>query len=161
MINEYQITIDSTDDISKMLSEAKRQGIIYDYYNACIYLRGASGTSIEVGKELRGLYVVATGPAVVHARENASIIAENSAVVHAHGRTYVKARERSQVYAHEESIVDLEEGAVAYVDSDDVEILANDDSRAYLPADGEPGAGACAEALDNAEIVRDGATLPN
>lgn len=154
MINEYRITIDSNDDISEMLAEAKRRGITYDYYNTCVYLRGASGTPIEVGKELRGLYVVATESAVVHARESASIIAEDSATVHAYGRAYVKARRRSQVYAHGESIVDLEDGAVAYIDSDDVEVLASDDSRAYLPADGKPGAGACAEALDNAKIIR-------
>lgn len=154
MINEYQITIDSNDDISKMFARAQRRGITYDYYNACIYLRGASGTSIEAGEELRGLYVVATGAAVVHARENASIIAGDSAVVHAYGRTYVKARGRSQVYAHEESIVDLEDGAVAYIDSNDVEALAVDDSTVYLPAEGDPGAKAYAEALDNAKIIR-------
>lgn len=154
MINEYQITINSTDDISKMLADAERRGILYDYYNACIYLRGGSGTSIEVGSELRGLYVVALGPAVVHAGEGVSIIAENSATVHAHERVYVNARERSRVYAHEGSIVDLKDEAVAYIDSDDVEVLATDDSIAYLPAEGAPGAEACAEALDNAKIIR-------
>lgn len=154
MINEYQITINSTDDISKMLADAERRGILYDYYNACIYLLGGSGTSIEVGSELRGLYVVASGPAAVHAGEGASIIAENSVTVHARGRAYVKARDHSQVYAHEESIVDLEDRAVVYIDSDDVEVLATDDSIAYLPAEGAPGAEACAEAIDNAKIIR-------
>lgn len=138
MINEYQITIDSNDAISEMLAEAKRRGISYDYYNACIYLRGASGTSIEVGKELRGLYVVATGPAVVHVRENDSIIAEDSATVHAYDRATVAVNMEASVY----------------VASDDVAVESwGDSTKVYLPAEGSAGANPHLRVEGDAKVI--------
>lgn len=154
MVNEYQITINSTDDISRMLAEAERLGIAYDYYNACIYLRGASGTSIDVGEALKGLYVVAEGAAIVHVREGASVIAEGSATVHVHDDSSTVARSRATVYAHDSALVTLEDQSSAYVTSDDVEVLAQDDSTVYLPAERSAGADPIVELRDSAEVIR-------
>lgn len=50
MVNEYSIVINSTDDVEKAMSEAKKSGVVYDYYNAVFYLRGSRGSAIEVDR---------------------------------------------------------------------------------------------------------------
>lgn len=154
MINEYQIVINSNSDISEMLAAAERRGIAYDYYNACIYLRGASGTSIDAGEALKGLYVVAEGAATVHVREGVSAIAEGSATVHVHDHSSVVARERATVYAHDNALVTLEDRSSARVTSDYVEVLAQDDSTVYLPEEKSAGADPIIELRGSAEIIR-------
>ena len=154
MINEHQITINSTSDISEILDSAERRGIRFDYFNACIYLRGSEGSSIEVGRALKGLYVVACGPATVHVREGASVIAEGRATVHVYAGAYVRASDRATVHAYETALVDLDGEATAHVASDDVEVLAREDSLVYLPAEGLPGAQAYVDLWDSAKIAR-------
>ena len=136
-----------------MLAEAKRRGIAYDYYNTCIYLRGSADSVIEVGRRLKGLYVVAQGPADVHVLDGASVIAEGATVVRAYGRSLVTARERSTVYAYDGALVTLEDCSTAHVLSGDVDIVACGDSRVRVPEEYAEDILEWAEIWDNATII--------
>lgn len=153
MINEHQISIDSTEDIQTMISKARKSGIVYDYYNAVIYLRGSADSVIEVDRRLKDLYVVAQGPADVHVLDGASVIAEGAAVVRAYGRSHVTARERSTVYAYDEALVTLEDCSTAHVLSGDVDIVACGDSRVRVPEEYAEDIRKWAELRDNATII--------
>ena len=65
MKNQYEYTINSTEDIRKALGEADREGYALTHYNSAFYLRGEAGKSITVDDSLANLYVVAYGPAPV------------------------------------------------------------------------------------------------
>lgn len=137
MVNEYQIIINSTEDIQKELSKAEESGIVYDYYNAVIYLRGSEGSVIEVGRSLKGLYVVAQGPAEVRVTGGSSVMAEGSTTVHAYEISHVIARGHSTVFAYDEALVDLEDSSTCHLISPEAEVLAADDSRVILPKGGD------------------------
>lgn len=65
MKNQYEYTINSTEDIRKALSEAEREGYELTHYNSAFYLRGTAGELISVDDSLANLYVTAYGPAPV------------------------------------------------------------------------------------------------
>lgn len=153
MINEYQVVINSTEDIPRALSAARKSGIVYDYYNTVIYLRGSSGSVIEVDRRLKGLYVVAQGPADVHVLDEASVIAEGKAVVRVYGKSLVTAREQSTVYAYDSALVTLEDYSRAHILSGDVDIVACDDSQVLIPDEYGDEVREWARLRDDATIV--------
>ena len=57
MKNQYEYTINSTEDISKALAEAERMGYRLTSYNSTFRLRGEAGHSIAVDDSLADLYV--------------------------------------------------------------------------------------------------------
>lgn len=154
MVNEYTIVLNSTEDIQRMMSEAEKSGIVHDYFNTVVYLRGYDESPIEVGRDLLNLYVVAQGPSPVHIRQGVSVLAEGGATAYVYDGSYVNAKGRTTVHAYGKAIVTLEDEAVAYIMSDDVSGQASDNARVFLPEAGRPGAEAFVELEGHAEIVR-------
>ena len=153
MVNEYQIILNSTEDIQKELSKAEESGVVYDYYNAVIYVRGTPRSRIDVGRDLEGLYVVAQGPAEVRTLDRVSVIAEGEVLVRAHGGSCVTARDRSTVYAYDSALVTLEDHSTAHALSGDVDITACGDSRILVAEEYADDIREWAELRDNATVV--------
>ena len=93
MKNQYEYTINSTDDIRKALDEAERGGYDLTFYNSAFYLRGTAGEPISVDDSLANLYAVTYGPAPVwvSGEGEVTVRAEESAVVYATGGSLVDA----------------------------------------------------------------------
>lgn len=156
MKNQYEYTINSTEDIRKALDEAESEGYDLTHYNSAFYLRGVAGEPISVDDSLATLYVVAYGPAPVwvSGEGETTVIAEESAVVYAVEGGVVDAYDSSIVYAYDHSEVVVQMGASVYVASDDVCVEAWGDSKVYLPAPGVAGSGATVNLNHSATVTR-------
>ena len=112
MKNQYEYTINSTEDISRALADAESNGYDLTHYNSAFYLRGTASESISVDDSLANLHVVAYGPAPVwvSGEGDTTVIAEESAVVYAIERGVVDAYESSTVYAYGRSTVVVQMG---------------------------------------------------
>lgn len=157
MKNQYEYTINSTEDIARAIAEAEREDYYLTHYNSSFYLRGEADNPISVDDSLADLYVVAYGPAPVwvSGEGRATVIAEESSTVYATEGSQVDAYDNATVYAYDRSSVDVSMDAVVYVASDDVDVNAWGDSKVYLPAAGVAGSGAHVTLNDdNAEIIR-------
>jgi hypothetical protein len=143
-INQSFYTIDSTDDISRALSEARRDGCELTYSNAVFSIYGKVGSSILVDDSLAGLHVVAFGPAPVVVSGSETLVqVKGSAVAYATEGSRVDAYDSATVYAYDRARVIVSMESSVYVASDDVLVDAHGDSKVYLPA--YPRAGAFAE----------------
>lgn len=156
MKNQYEYTINSTEDIRKALDEAKREGSCLTFYNSAFYLRGAAGESISVDDSLANLYVVAYGPAPVwvSGEGEVTVRAEEGAVVYATEGSLVDAYDSATVYAYDRSKVDVSMDASVYVASDDAAVEAFGTSKVYLPHDGVSGSRAFVHLRGDAKIIR-------
>lgn len=156
MKNQYEYTINSTDDIRKALNEAEREGYYLTHYNSAFYLRGTAGNPISVGDSLANLHVVAYGPAPVwvSGEGETTVIAEGSAVVYATEAGIVDAYDSATVYAYDLSNVVVQMDASVYVASDEVDVEAWGDSKVYLPAEGVEGADPHLRVEGSANVIR-------
>ena len=156
MKNQYEYTINSTDDIRKALEEAEREGYYLTYYNSAFYLRGTAGEAISVDDSLANLCVVAYGPAPVwvSGEGETTVIAEGSAVVYAIEGGVVDAYDSATIYAYDRSDVVVQMDASVYVASDDVNVEAWGDSKVYLPAEGIAGADPGLRVEGASEVIR-------
>lgn len=156
MKNRYEYTINSTEDISRALAEAEREGYVLTYYNSAFYLRGTAGEPISVDDSLADLYVVAYGPAPVWAsgEGGTTVIAEKSAVVYAIEGGVVDAYGSATVYAYDSATVDVSMEATVYVSSNGVDVGAFGSSKVYLPAPGVGGSRAQVLLEGDAKIIR-------
>lgn len=156
MKNQYEYTINSTDDIRRALEEAEREGYELTYYTASFYLVGVAGEVISVDDSLADLYVVTRGPAPVRVsgEGKTTLIAEGSAVVYATEGSLVDSYDSATVYAYDHSEVDVSTGSSVYVASDDVLVNAFGDAKVYLPAPGKPGAGATVNAPSASNLIQ-------
>lgn len=156
MKNQYEYTINSTEDIRKALDEAEREGYRLSHYSSAFYLRGTAGEPISVDDSLANLYVVAYGPAPVwvSGEGETTVIAEESAVVYATEGSVVDAYDSSTVYAYDHSEVVVQMEASVYVSSDDVDVEAWGDSQVYLPAEGSAGADPRLRVRGDAKVIR-------
>ena len=103
MKNQYEYTINSTEDISKALAEAERAGYRLTFYNSTFHLRGEAGHRIAVDDSLADLYVKAHGPSPVEVSGEGKVIvhAEDEAVVYAQEGSVVDAYASATVYAYD------------------------------------------------------------
>ena len=156
MKNQYEYTINSTDDIRKALGEAEREGYDLTFYNSAFYLRGDAGNPISVGDSLAHLCVTTYGPApvLVSGEGEVTVRAVENAVVYATEGSLVDAYDSATVYAYDRSQVDVSENASVYVASDDADVEAFGNSKVYLPSDGVAGAQAWVRLEGFAEIIR-------
>ena len=156
MKNQYEYTINSTEDIRRSLADAERNGYDLTFYNSAFYLRGAAGESILVDDTLANLYVVAYGPAPVWVTGEGEVTvrAEENAVVYATEGGLVDAYDSATVYAYDHSQVDASVNASVYVGSDDVDVAAFGDSKVYLPGNGMSGSRAQVSLGGDSEIIR-------
>lgn len=156
MKNQYEYTINSTEDIRRALDEAEREGYELTYYNSAFYLRGTAGEPISVDGSLANLHVTAYGPASVwvSGEGETTVIAEESAVVYAIAGGIVDAYDSATVYAYDRSEVVVQMDAAVYVASDDADVEAWGDSKVYLPAEGLAGSRAEVRVNGDAEVLR-------
>jgi hypothetical protein len=156
MKNQYEYTINSTDDIRRALAEADRANIYLTHYNSAFHLRGADGDTISVDDSLADLYVVAHGPAVVWAsgEGRTTVIAEESSAVYAAGGSVVDAYDSATVYAYDRSDVNVSMDSSVYVSSDDVIVSAFGDAKVYLPAAGSSGAQATVSVPGSGNLIQ-------
>ena len=155
MKNQYEYTINSSEDIRRALEEAEREGYDLTYYTSAFYLRGEAEKPITVDDSLKDLYVTAYGPAPVYVfGEEVTVIAEKSSVVYAMSGSIVDAYDSATVYAYDRSEVDVSMDASVYAASDDVVITAYGDSKVYLPAPGIPGSEAAVSVPDTANLIQ-------
>lgn len=166
MKNQYEYTINSTEDIARALAEAEREGYGLTFYNSVFYLRGTAGNAISIDDSLANLYVVAYGPAPVwvFGEGEVTVRAEENAVVYATEGCLVDAYDSATVYAYDRAQVDVSVEASVYVASDDVDVEAFGTSKVYLPSDGVAGSRAWVHLEGDSEIIRDAdvsATLSN
>lgn len=156
MKNQYEYTINSTEDIRRALAVAESNGYDLTHYNSVFYLRGEAGESISVDDSLANLHVVAIGPASVwvFGEGETTVIAEKSAVVYATEGSVVDAYDSSTVYAYNHSQVIVQMDAAVFVASDDVYVGAWGGSKVYLPADGLPGSRAEIRTNGGARLIR-------
>lgn len=156
MKNQYEYTVDSTDDIRRALDEAEREGYELTLYNSAFYLRGTAGNPISVDDSLANLYVVAYGPAPVWASGEGEVTvrAEESAVVYATEGSLVDAYDSATVYAYDRAQVDVSMDASVYVASDDVDVEAFGTSKVYLPGYGVAGSRAFVHLEGDSEILQ-------
>lgn len=156
MKNQYEYTINSTEDITRALMEAEHEGYELTHYNSAFYLRGTAGEPISVDDSLANLYVTAYGPApvLVSGEGEVTVIAEESAVVYATEAGNVDAYDSSTVYAYDlaQAVVQME--ASVYVASDDVDVEAWGSSKVYLPSGGVKGSKAFVRLEEDAKIIR-------
>ena len=158
MKNQYEYTINSTNDIRKALDEARRGGSDLTHYNSAFYLRGTPGQPISVDDSLANLYVVAYGPAPVwiSGKGKTTVIAKESVVVYAAGGATADAYDSSTVYAYDRSDVAVQGEASVFVVSDDVTVAAWGDSKVYLPAEGVAGSDPILHLGGNSKVIRSG-----
>lgn len=156
MKNQYEYTINSTEDIRKALDEAEREGYDLTFYNSAFYLRGTADEFISVDDSLAHLNVVAYGPAPVWVSGEGvvTVRAEEGAVVYATEGSLVDAYDSATVYAYDRSQVDVSMGASVYVASDDADVEAFGTSKVYLPHDGVSGSRAFVHLEGDAKIIR-------
>lgn len=156
MKNQYEYTINSTEDIRKALDEAERKGYDLTHYNSAFYLRGTSGNPISVDDSLANLYVVAYGPAPVwvSGEGETTVIAEESSVIYATAGGVVDAYDSATVYAYDRSDVVVQMNASVYVASDEVAVEAWGDSKVYLPAEGVAGANPSLRQEGASKVIR-------
>lgn len=156
MKNQYEYTINSTEDISRALADAESNGYDLTHYNSAFYLRGTAGESISVDDSLANLYVVAYGPAPVWVSGDGetTVLAEESAVVYATGGGVVDAYDSATVYAYDRAGVAVQMEAAVYVASDNVDVEAWGSSKVYLPSSGVDGSRAQVRLEGDAEIIR-------
>lgn len=156
MKNQYEYTINSTEDISKALAEAERAGYRLTFYNSTFHLRGEAGHSIAVDDSLADLYVRAHGPSPVEVSGEGKVIvhAEDEAVVYAQEGSVVDAYTSATVYAYDRASVDVGEEASVYVSSDWVDVNAYGNSRVYLPDPGIEGSRANVSLNDDASLIQ-------
>ena len=161
MKNQYEYTINSTEDIAQALAAAERNGYDLAVYNSAFYLRGEAGSPISVDDSLAGLYVVAYGPAPVRVSGEGKVTvrAENESVVYAWEGSSVDAYTSATVYAYDRSLVDVSEEASVYVSSDGVDVNAYDHSRVYLPDPGVAGSQARVSLNNDASLIRPSSTI--
>lgn len=161
MKNQYEYTINSTEDISRALADAERNGYDLTFYNSAFYLRGTPGLPISVDDSLANLHVVAYGPAPVWVSGGeVTVTAEGSTTIYASEGCFVDAYGSAVVYAYDHSEVDACEDAVVYAASDDATINVFGNAKAYLPAPGAAGARAIVRALNTANLIRAGEPAP-
>lgn len=166
MKNQYEYTINSTEDIARALAEAEREGYDLTFYNSAFYLRGTAGEPISVDDSLANLYVVAYGPAPVYVSGEGEVTvrAEKSAVVYATEGSLVDAYDSATVYAYNRAQVDVSMEASVYAATDDADIEAFGSSKVYLPGAGVEGSRAWVHLEGDSEIIRGvsvSANLPN
>ena len=163
MKNQYEYTINSTDDIRKALDEADREGYELTHYNSAFYLRGTAGEPISVDDSLASLHVTAYGPAPVwvSGEGETTVIAEESAVVYATEDSVVDAYASATVYAYDRAEVVVQMGAAVYVASDSVDVEAWGSSKVYLPAPGVAGSLAWVRTADDVQVIRGSAVPEN
>ena len=163
MKDQYEYTINSTDDISRALAEAEREGYDLTFYNSSFYLRGKAGESISVDDSLANLHVVTYGPAPVWVSGEGAVTvtAEGDATVYATGGSLVDAYDSATVYAYDRSEVDVSMDASVFAASDDVIINAFGDARAYLPSPGVEGSRATVNVHDGANLIQAPAATEN
>lgn len=156
MKNQYEYTINSTEDISRALADAESNGYDLTHYNSAFYLRGTAGEPISVGDSLANLHVVAYGPAPVwvSGEGDTTVIAEESSVIYAIEEGIVDAYDSSTVYAYDRAQIAVQMEASVYVASDDVDVEAWGSSKVYLPSDGVEGSKAFVRLEGDAEIIR-------
>lgn len=155
MKNQYEYTINSSEDIGRALEEAEREGYDLTYYTSAFYLRGEAGKPITVDASLKDLFVTAYGPAPVYVfGDEVTVTAENSSTVYAMSGSVVDASDSATVYAYDRAEVDVSMNASVYAASDDVVITAYGDSRVYLPAPGIPGSEASVSVPDPANLIQ-------
>lgn len=155
MKNQYEYTINSTEDIAEALAEAEREGYYLTFYNSAFYLRGTAGKPISVDDSLANLCVIAYGPAPVwvSGEGKVTVRAENSAVVYASEDSVVDAYGSATVYAYDRSLVDASMGASVYVASDDVNASVFGEAKIYLPSPGVPGSKAVVNQPDDSDNI--------
>lgn len=156
MKNQYEYTINSTNDIRRALDEAEREGYELTHYNSAFYLRGTASESISVDDSLANLHVAACGPAPVwvSGEGEVTVIAEESAVVYATEGSIVDAYDSATVYAYDRAEVVVQMEAAVYVASDSVDVGAWGSSKVYLPSDGVEGSKAFVRLEEDAKIIR-------
>lgn len=156
MKNQYEYTINSTEDISRALADAESNGYDLTHYNSAFYLRGTAGEPISVGDSLANLFVTAYGPAPVwvSGEGETTVIAEESAVVYATEGGVVDAYASATVYAYDRAEVVVQMGAAVYVASDNVDVEAWGSSKVYLPTSGVDGSRAQVRLEGDAKIIR-------
>ena len=156
MKNQYEYTINSTEDISRALAEAEREGYVLTHYTSAFYLRGTAGESISVDDSLANLYVTAYGhaPVWVSGEGETTVIAEESSVVYATEGSVVDAYDSATVYACDRAEVVVQMEASVYVTSDDVDVEAWGHSKVYLPSDGVAGSQASVHLEGDSKIIR-------
>lgn len=156
MKNQYEYTINSTEDISRALADAESNGYDLTHYNSAFYLRGTAGEPISVDDSLATLFVTAYGsaPVWVSGEGETTVIAEESAVVHATEGSVVDAYDSATVYAYNHAQVVVQMEASVYVASDDVNVEAWGSSKVYLPSDGVEGSKAFVRLEEDAKIIR-------
>lgn len=161
MKNQYEYTINSTDDIRRALEEAEREGYELTHSTARFDLRGTADSSISVDSPLKDLYVVAHGPAPVYVLDDVTVIAEDSAVVYAMEDSLVDAYDSAIVYAYDRSGVDVSMDSSVHVESDDVIVNAFGDAKVYLSAPGAEGSRATVNVHDGANLIQTPAATEN
>lgn len=156
MKNQYEYTINSTEDIRKALNEAERKGYDLSYSNSAFYLRGTAGRPLSVDDSLADLYVVAYGPAPVwvSGEGKVTVIAEETSTVYATEGSLVDAYDSATVYAYDHSEVDVSADSSVHVASDDVIVNAFRDAKVYLPAPGAAGSQATVNVPDGANLIQ-------
>jgi hypothetical protein len=156
MKNQYEYTINSTEDIRRALNGAEREGYELTHYNSAFYLRGTAGESISVDDSLANLHVVAYGPAPVwvSGEGDTTVIAEESAVIYAIEGGIVDAYDSATVYAYDRAQVVVQMEASVYVASDDVDVEAWGHSKVYLPSAGVDGSQAQVRLEGGARVIR-------
>lgn len=156
MKNQYEYTINSTEDIRKALDEAEREGYELTNYNSAFYIRGTAGKPISVDDSLANLHVVAYGPAPIHVTGEGwvTVLAEKTAVVYATEGSVVDAYDYSTVYAYDRSEVIVQMDASVYVVSDNVNVEAWGNSKVYLPAEGAAGAAPRLIVKGSSKVIR-------
>lgn len=156
MKNQYEYTINSTEDISRALADAESNGYDLTHYNSAFYLRGTAGEAISVDDTLATLHVVTYGPAPVwvSGEGETTVLAEESAVVYATGGGVVDAYDSATVYAYDRAGVVVQMEAAVYVASDNVDVEAWGSSKVYLPTSGVDGSRAQVRLEGDAEIIR-------
>lgn len=161
MKNQYEYTINTTDDIRKALAEAEREGYELTHYNSAFYLRGTDGESISVDDSLANLHVTAYGPAPVwvSGKGDTTVIAEKSVSVYAIERGVVDAYDSATVYAYDSATVAVNMEATVYIASDGVDVDAFGSSKVYLPPPGVDGSLAWVRTTDDVQVIR-GSAVP-
>ena len=156
MKNQYEYTINSTEDISRALADAESNGYDLTHYNSAFYLRGTAGEPISVGDSLANLHVTAYGPAPVwvSGKGETTVIAEEAAAVYATEGSVVDAYDSATVYAYDSAEVVVQMEAAVYVASDNVDVEAWGSSKVYLPTSGVDGSRAQVSLEGDAEIIR-------
>lgn len=156
MKNQYEYTINSTEDISRALADAESNGYDLTHYNSAFYLRGTAGKPILVGDSLANLYAVAYGPAPVwvSGEGETTVLAKESAVVYATEGGVVDAYDSATVYAYDRAEVVVQMEAAVYVASDNAYVEAWGSSKVYLPSSGVDGSQAQVRLEGDAEIIR-------